>query len=111
MTQLENALLSIIGRFPTYMRPPYFAYNDQTLQTLGSLGYKVIHSDIDTQDWQNNTPDTVSNSISIYANGLDSGGSISLAHDVHQTSATQLVAGMIQAIQQRGLNGSCYPLP
>ena len=111
MTQLENALLSIIGRFPTYMRPPYFSYSDQTLETLGGLGYRVIHADIDTLDWQNNTPETIGNSISNFANGLDGGGSISLAHDVHPTSANELVAGMIDAIQQRGLNGSCYLLP
>ena len=105
MTQLEDALMSIIGKFPTYMRPPYFAYNDQTLQTLGGLGYRAIQADIDTLDWQNNNPGSIGQSATIYANGLDSGGSISLAHDVHQTTAQSLVPAMISAIQQRGLNG------
>lgn len=104
MTQLEDVLLNMIGQFPTYMRPPYFAWNDQTLQTLGGLGYKVIHADIDTLDWQNNTPDTTGNSANIFAQGLDSGGSISLAHDVHPTTANNLVPAMIDAIQARGLN-------
>lgn len=36
MTQLEAALLNILGEFPQYMRPPYFSYNDATLQVRDS---------------------------------------------------------------------------
>lgn len=42
MTELETILLSMIGKVPTYMRPPYFSTNALALQTLGSLGYHVI---------------------------------------------------------------------
>lgn len=42
MTQLEDALSSIIGKIPTYMRPPYFSTNALVLQTVGNLGYHVI---------------------------------------------------------------------
>lgn len=105
MTQLEAALLDIIGKFPTYMRPPYFSYNTQTLQTLGGLGYKVIHADIDTLDWANNSPGAIGNSIANFENGLDAGGSITLAHDVHQVTVQYLVPAMISAVQARGLNG------
>lgn len=42
MTQLENALATIINKIPTYMRPPYFSTNGLVLSTLGSLGYHVI---------------------------------------------------------------------
>jgi peptidoglycan/xylan/chitin deacetylase (PgdA/CDA1 family) len=52
MTQVETALTTIIGRFPTYMRPPYLSYNANTLSTLATLGYHVIQLDIDTLDWQ-----------------------------------------------------------
>lgn len=105
MTQLEDALRDILGKFPTYMRPPYFSYNDATLQTLGGLGYKVIHADIDTLDWENNNPDAIGNSIANFENGVDGGGSISLAHDVHETTVTYLVPAMIEAVQARGLRG------
>lgn len=106
MTQLEDAFLGIIGKFPTYMRPPYFSYNDQTVQTLGGLGYTIIHADIDTLDWENNTPGTIGNAIANFENGVDGGGSISLAHDVHQTTVDSLIPGMISAVQSRGLSGS-----
>lgn len=103
MTQLETALLSIIGKFPTYMRPPYFSYNSATLTTLGNLGYRVIHANIDTLDWQYNTPGTIGQSIAIFQNGIASGGSISLSHDVHQTTGDSLLPAMITAVKNRGL--------
>ncbi|KAG1241675.1 hypothetical protein G6F65_023398 [Rhizopus arrhizus] len=34
------------------MRPPSGAYDDNTLATLGQLGYKVILWDIDSNDWR-----------------------------------------------------------
>ncbi|SPO07576.1 related to deacetylase [Cephalotrichum gorgonifer] len=103
MTQLESTLLNIIGKFPTYMRPPYFSYSQATLNTLGGLGYKVVNADIDTKDYENNTPGTIGVAIANFENGLNAGGSISLAHDVHQTTATHLVPAIVSAIQSRGL--------
>jgi peptidoglycan/xylan/chitin deacetylase (PgdA/CDA1 family) len=88
------------------MRPPYFSYNANTLQTLGGLGYHVIHADIDTLDWQYNTPQTVETAAIRFQDGVSAGGSISLAHDVHQTTANTLVNRMVQIVQQRGLRGT-----
>ena len=105
MTQLENTLVGLIGKFPTYMRPPYFDYNAQTLQTLGGLGYRVIHANIDTKDYENNTPGTYQNAVNNFNAGLNNGGSISLAHDVHGVTVTHLLPAMIQSIQSRGLRG------
>ncbi|ORY58382.1 uncharacterized protein BCR38DRAFT_468653 [Pseudomassariella vexata] len=103
MTDLETAFLSIIGKFPTYMRPPYFSYTDETLETLGGLGYHVIHADIDTQDWQFNTLGNTT-SVGIFEAGLDAGGGLTLAHDVHENTAVTLVPAMIAAVQSRGLS-------
>jgi peptidoglycan/xylan/chitin deacetylase (PgdA/CDA1 family) len=115
MTRLEDALLGIIGRFPTYMRAPYFSTNANTLQVLRDLGYHYIHANIDTLDWVNNTPQTNENSVNIFRDGLNAGGSIVLAHDVHQTTATLLVNRMIEIIRQRGLQavtvGECLGDP
>lgn len=108
MTQLETALLSIIGKFPTYMRPPYFSYNSATLSTLSGLGYRVIQANIDTLDWQYNTAATTGQSATIFRNGVNGGGTISLAHDVHQTTANNLVPAMISHIQSRGLRGMFF---
>lgn len=38
----EQALVEILGFFPTYMRPPYTSWNADVLQVLGELGYHVV---------------------------------------------------------------------
>ncbi|KAH8595067.1 hypothetical protein B0O99DRAFT_623107 [Bisporella sp. PMI_857] len=105
MSQLDTAFTNIIGKTPTYMRPPYFSYNNFVLSTLGGLGYHVIRADIDTLDWQYNTPQTIGESVRLFEAGLNSGKSLPLSHDVHPNTASTLVPAMIRAIQARGLRG------
>ncbi len=109
MTQLETALLNILGEFPQYMRPPYFYYNDAVLRTLGGLGYHVVDRDIDTYDWQNDSPGAIGTSSALYENGLNAGGTLSLMHDVHQTTVETLVPDVLNMLAQRGLK--CEYLP
>ena len=98
MTELETALTSIIGVFPSYMRIPYFAYNDAVLSTLGGLGYHIIQCDIDTLDWQDE-----STAPQTFQSGLDAGGTITLAHDPLEQTVDSLVPYMINAIKAKGL--------
>jgi len=98
MTQLEGALLDIIGKYPTYMRPPYFAYNDEVLSIIGGLGYKIITCDVDTLDWSSED-----NAESVFQDGLDNGATITLAHDPLQLTVQNLVPYMINAIKAKGL--------
>jgi len=99
MTQLEAAFLDIIGKFPTYMRPPYFSYNSEVLSIIGGLGYKVITCDVDTLDWEDE-----SNAENVFQQGFDSGATITLAHDVYQLTAQNLVPYMINALRSKGLS-------
>jgi len=117
MTRLETALLGIIGRYPTYMRPPYFSCSAQCLNTMNSLSYHVVRTDIDTLDWQYNTPSTIQTSMNIFRNALNNGASsyLPLAHDVHSTTVNYLVSDMIIALRARGLStvtvGECMNDP
>ncbi|KAK6082955.1 polysaccharide deacetylase [Seiridium cupressi] len=110
MTQLETALTSIIGKIPTYMRPPYFSTNALALQTLGNLGYHVITANIDTLDYEHDD-DTISVAMTNFQNGLDAGGTISLMHDVHAQTVHVLVQEAIDALKAKGLSsvtvGTC----
>jgi peptidoglycan/xylan/chitin deacetylase (PgdA/CDA1 family) len=108
MTQLEDALVAILGYFPQYMRPPYFSTDAQVLQTLGNLGYHVIQADIDTLDYENDSPALIQNAYNNFVAGLDDGGSIELSHDVHQNTVETLVKEMIDQVRSRGLNRK-YP--
>ncbi|KAM0545825.1 hypothetical protein ACHAPJ_011152 [Fusarium lateritium] len=102
MVKLEDDLINIIGKYPTYMRPPYFSYNNSTLRVLGQLGYHVIDADIDTFDWQHNTPETFDNALTLFKQGLSNGGSITLMHDVHQNTVENLVPSVIDAVLESG---------
>jgi len=101
MTQLEDALVDIIGEYATYMRPPYLSTNPTVLSTLADLGYHVISTDIDTLDY--NLQAEIAAAAANFEAGLDAGGSISLAHDVHENTVQQLIPLMIEAVNARGL--------
>ncbi|KAI1843754.1 hypothetical protein JX265_001048 [Neoarthrinium moseri] len=103
MTQLEDAFSSIIGKIPTYMRPPYFSTSGVALETLGNLGYHVIHANIDTLDYNHND-DTIGVAVQNFEDGLNAGGSITLMHDVHAQTVHVLVQEAINRIKARGLN-------
>lgn len=101
MDQLESALLQIMGRYPTYMRPPYLNCGATCLSTMNTLGYHVISTNLDTLDWQYNTPTTNWQSQQIFSNSVSS-GSLVLAHDVHQTTVQLLAGYMIDTAKARG---------
>ncbi|KAL8850898.1 MAG: hypothetical protein Q9221_004211 [Calogaya cf. arnoldii] len=101
--RLEDALFSIVGKYSTYFRAPYFSYSDLVMQTAAERGYKVVNANIDTKDYENLNNMQVG--IQNFKNGLNAGGSIVLAHDVHQATADTLVAGMLAEIKARGLKG------
>ncbi|KAL9941844.1 hypothetical protein D7B24_004200 [Verticillium nonalfalfae] len=114
MTTLENTLVSLVGRFPTYMRPPFFAYNDDTLSILGALGYHVIDADLDTNDWRYNNLGNET-AVGIFQQGLAAGGTIALAHDVHQNTAEVLVPEFLRVLATTNLTavpvGQCLGDP
>jgi peptidoglycan-N-acetylglucosamine deacetylase len=103
MELLSGALRSILGYWPAYMRPPYFATNDLVLQTLGDSGFHVIQANIDTDDYDNDSEDLIQNAVNNFVAGLDAGGSIELSHDVHQWTANILVQAVIDNVKSRGL--------
>ncbi|KEZ46940.1 hypothetical protein SAPIO_CDS0289 [Scedosporium apiospermum] len=115
MIELEHAFIEVIGKIPTYMRPPFFSYNSETLRVLGDLGYHVIHANIDTLDWSFQDVCKINTSIDLFVEGITNGGSIVLAHDVHALTAYTLVPAMLEAVKLRGLRavtvGECLGDP
>lgn len=114
MTQLEDAFMSIIGRRPTYMRPPYLAINDLVVSTMGELGYHIIQASVDTKDYENDHPDMINRSIEKFRNELTP-EAIVLAHDVHYHTVERLTQAMLNEIRARGLRvvpvGECLGEP
>jgi len=101
MDTLNNALYGIIGKRPTYVRPPYFDCNANCLAALS--GYHVIHSNLDTNDWQgNNAASLAAVDGAIGAASPSSKGFISLLHDVHANTVNNLVDAIITKFQNAG---------
>ncbi|KAF7161808.1 hypothetical protein CNMCM5623_007273 [Aspergillus felis] len=115
MTQLEDAFMQVLGFYPTYMRPPFLAFNGLVLSAMGDLGYHVISASIDTKDYENDHPDLISRSFEKFRNELNAGGNIILSHDVHEQTVHTLTRAMLEEIRARGLQtvtvGECLGDP
>ena len=48
MVKNEMAIRNILGKYPTYMRPPYSSCGDACEDILTKLGYVVTYFDLDT---------------------------------------------------------------
>jgi peptidoglycan/xylan/chitin deacetylase (PgdA/CDA1 family) len=101
MQKLENALVNIIGKKPTYMRPPYLATGGSVLSTMGSMGYRVITDDVDAGDWNGYS---VSQSEQQFTNaGASGNGHIPLMHETYSTTVNQLVPWLINWAKSNNL--------
>lgn len=108
MVYNEMAFRNIFGWFPAYMRPPYLecSAGSGCTDALRTLGYHIITNNIDTKDYQNDSPENIHISKERFEEGLseDAAGNsyITLAHDVHYETVVTLTPYMIELSQQRG---------
>lgn len=102
ITVLNNAMKKIIGRVPTYLRPPYGSYNDAVLPLLQSVGIStVVMWDLEPGDTVSGT--TISDEKAVY-NTAPIGSSYNvLHHETVASTATTMVPFMISWAQSRGL--------
>jgi len=126
MVKLEMALRNILGYFPTYMRPPYSSCNSKCMVTMKELGYHVVYFpfpstttrthrltrryryfNLDTDDYNNVTPQLIQNSKNRFSKSLNGTNSASkqflvIAHDIHKQTATNLTEFMLQTLTSKG---------
>ncbi|OLN85458.1 Chitin deacetylase-like protein 5 [Colletotrichum chlorophyti] len=106
MTLLEDATRRIAGFAPRYMRAPFLSCNEGCLADLASLDYHVIGTNLDTKDFENNTPDTTHISAETFSNALNANpveaSFIVLNHDVHEQTVVSLVQKEIDTARARG---------
>ncbi|GKU05563.1 polysaccharide deacetylase family protein [Fusarium langsethiae] len=100
MTRLEADFLNIIGKYPTYMRAPYFSYGSNSLPVMKTLGYHVIGADVDTLDWEYNTPDETDKALKLFKQGTTALRTISLFHDVHSNTVRNLIPKVLDAVKR-----------
>lgn len=101
MTRLEQALVNIIGVKPTYMRPPYLATGGSVLSTMKTLGYRVITDDIDSGDWNNQTPQQSQQKFT--QAGAGGNGHIPLMHETYASTVDTLTPWLINWAKNNNL--------
>ena len=120
MVKNERAFANIIGKYPTYMRPPYSQCDAASgcQADMKALGYHRTYFDLDTQDYLNPLPSQIQNSKDIVKNILGTPGAtdyLSIQHDIVQQSVTNLTSyyyGLIKAKGWKGVTaGECLADP
>ena len=108
MVKNERAIANIIGKYPTYMRPPYSQCSRESgcWADMKALGYHRVYFDLDTQDYLN--PTTIQNSKNIVKQILDTGGAtdyLAIQHDLVEQSVTNLSPYFFDLIKAKGWKG------
>ncbi|KAF1974968.1 glycoside hydrolase/deacetylase [Bimuria novae-zelandiae CBS 107.79] len=108
----EMAIRNIIQKFPIYMRPPYSSCHEPSgcWQDMQDLGYVVTYFDIDTDDYDNDSPNLIQNAkdkFSAYFQNDDvtTDKFLSIEHDIHEQTAHNLTEYMPKIIQDKGYRG------
>ncbi|KAJ4372865.1 hypothetical protein N0V83_003156 [Neocucurbitaria cava] len=122
MVKNEMAIRNILGKYPTYMRPPYSSCTGTCQSILSELGYVVTYFDLDTDDYDQQTPEHIQIAKDNFKNGIDTrnidpydGDRLSIAHDIHELTANNLTAYMLDYLYSQGLTavtlGECLNDP
>lgn len=124
MYKNEMALRNILGVFPTYMRPPYSSCTAASgcESDLKALGYHITYFDVDTDDYDQDSPDLIQNSKNWFTGNITKNGATSstsdwlvIGHDIHQQTAYNLTAYMLDQLNTLGYKavtvGTCLGDP
>ncbi|KAK4163498.1 hypothetical protein QBC43DRAFT_319744 [Cladorrhinum sp. PSN259] len=103
----EIAINSILGFFPTYMRPPYSICPSSCQTVLSNLGYHAIYFDLDTAGYLNETPQLIQNSKNIWDKAIKSSDPsedsfLQIEHDIHQQVVYNLTDYVLTSLYSNG---------
>ncbi|KAI0460610.1 carbohydrate esterase family 4 protein [Xylaria acuta] len=93
MEKVEQAMVNIFGRKPAYVRPPYLETGGQFLSVMRQMNVSVINDDIDTGDWNNQSPQQSQQKFQ--QAGAGGMGHIPLMHETYQSTVTTLTTWLI----------------
>ena len=103
----EIALNSILGFFPTYMRPPYSICEKNCQSILSTLGYHVIYFDLDTAGYLNDDASMIQTSKDIWDNAIDGTNPakksfLQIEHDIHYQTVYNLTDYILTSLFANG---------
>ncbi|KAH1549574.1 hypothetical protein KXV31_009795 [Aspergillus fumigatus] len=118
----EAAFRNVLGKIPTYMRPPYSSCLPETgcLDDMGTMGYHIILYDIDTKDYSHDSPSAIQVSKDTFDAALSPWKAsekswLVIAHDVHEQTVHNLTEHMLRRMAEYGYKavtvGECLEDP
>ena len=112
MIKNERAIANIIGKYPTYMRPPYSSCTAASgcMADMATLGYHITYFDLDTSDYLNDSPILIGNSKAIvndylFGTGKAATNYLAIQHDIHEQSVSNLTSYFLDGIVKKGWTG------
>lgn len=112
MYKNEMALRNIVGKIPTYMRPPYSSCTGQCETDMAALGYHVTYFDVDTDDYNQDSAIKIQNSKNWFKGNITQGGAtaktdswLEIGHDIHEQTAMNLTEYMLSTLTSLGYKG------
>ncbi|EUC42947.1 carbohydrate esterase family 4 protein [Bipolaris oryzae ATCC 44560] len=110
MVKNEMAIRNIIGKYPTYMRPPYSSCNAACQGVMKKLGYVISYFDLDTDDYNQLkniqvAKDNFKRILDSTAGGPTTGDRLAIAHDIHEQTALNLTGYMLEYLKSKGYRG------
>ncbi|KAK5061555.1 hypothetical protein LTR84_008099 [Exophiala bonariae] len=114
MAKNEQALVNIIGKYPTYMRPPFLqcSVNGGCQRDMRDLGYHIVGYSTDSTDWMHEGDlNAMINATDAALNATDASGNMLLIqHDSIRFSAINLTQHILPQIAKKGWRGKCVSL-
>ena len=103
----EIALNSILGFFPTYMRPPYSICEKNCQTILSNLGYHVIYFDLDTAGYLNDDAKMIQTSKDIWDDAVEGTDPtkksfLQIEHDIHYQTVYNLTDYILTSLFANG---------
>lgn len=108
MAKTERAIANIIGRYPTYMRPPYGQCDEESgcQKDMRDMGYSLVSQTFDSEDWKN-AAGNIQDSIALvkdYFNTLNPESHLIICqHDFLGASVQELTPVLLDQIKAKGL--------
>jgi peptidoglycan/xylan/chitin deacetylase (PgdA/CDA1 family) len=110
MAKTERAIANIIGKYPTYMRPPYSQCESKSgcQKDMKDMGYSIVGVPFDTFDWQN-AGGRIQESDKLVEEYFDELGPeshpIICQHDILAASVQDLTPIILEQINEKGMRG------
>lgn len=108
----EMALRNVLGKIPTYMRPPYSSCTAESgcQQDLADLGYHITNFNVDTDGYNQYTPELIQKSKDWFKGNITKDGAsadkgdkwLVIEHDILDQIANNLTEYMLQTLTQLG---------